>query len=88
MPRKIVLLDDPYRWSKLWYRLSLALRRRVRHRIFSAIERGDDAEALRLATGRFFVPSVGEFGEKPHVGAISAGRSGFGGAYKSRGGLC
>ena len=70
-----VLLDDPYRGSKLWRRISIALRRSLRSRIFSAIERADDAEALRVATLSVLLKSVGEFGQSPLVAAISAERT-------------
>lgn len=69
-----VVLNDPYRGSKIWHRFSIALRRRFRGRIFNAIERGDDAKALRFATPRALLNSVGEFGQSPLVAAISAGR--------------
>ncbi|MDR7307940.1 ankyrin repeat domain-containing protein [Rhodoferax saidenbachensis] len=68
-----VILVDPYRFSKWWHDFRLQFRRRFRARIFSAIEQGDDAAALRLATPGTLQKSVGEFGQSPLVAAISAG---------------
>lgn len=82
-----VILDDPYRGSKLWYRISIALRRSLRGRIFEAIERGDDAKALQLATPRNLLKSVGEFGQSPLVAAIAAGRSNLALEFVSRDGF-
>lgn len=82
-----VVLDDPYRWSKLWHRISTALRRRLRGSIFTAIERGDDAMALQLASSRRLLKSVGEFGQSPLVAAIAAGRSELALEFISRGGV-
>lgn len=82
-----VMLDDPYRGSKLWYRISIALRRGLRGRIFAAIERGDDTEALQLASPRSLLKSVGEFGQSPLVAAIAAGRSNLALEFISRGGF-
>lgn len=69
-----VILKYPYRWSELWQRALLGFRRRTRHRIFPAIERGDDAEALRLATKRILQISRDEFSQSPLAAAIAAGR--------------
>jgi ankyrin repeat protein len=68
-----VILDDPYRGSKFWHRFSIAMRRSLRGQIFAAIERGDDAKALQLASPRN-LKSVGEFGQSPLVAALAAGR--------------
>lgn len=82
-----VILDDPYRGSKLWHRISIAMRRSFRGRIFAAIERGDDAEALRLATPRSLLSSVGEFRQSPLVAAIAAERQSLALEFISRGGF-
>lgn len=82
-----VILDDPYRGSKLWYRISVALRRRVRGRIFTAIERGDEAKALQLATPSSLLKSVGELGQSPLVAAIAVGRTNLALEFISRGGF-
>lgn len=81
-----LVLVDPYPWSKFWHRISNALRHTLRGRIFDAIEGGDDAEALRLATPRALLRSVGEFGQSPLVAAISAKRSELALAFISLGG--
>ena len=85
MTRKIVLRDR-YRWAKLWNQLTRSLRRRVRGRIFQAIESGDDDEVLRLATPRTLRKAVGEFGQSPLVAAIQSGRSDLAVALIARGG--
>ncbi len=85
MARKIVL-RDPYRWSKLWDQITTGLRRKVRGRIFQAIESGDDDEVLRLATPRTLRKAVGEFGQSPLVAAIQSGRSNLAVALVARGG--
>ncbi len=82
-----VILDDPYRGSKLWGRVSIALRRSLRGRIFAAIERGDDTEALQLATSTNLLKSVGEFGQSPLVTAIAAGRNNLALEFIARGGF-
>jgi ankyrin repeat protein len=82
-----VILDDPYQGSKLWYGFSIALRRCVRGRIFTAIERGDDSIALQLATPKTLLKSVGEYGQSPLVAAIAAGRNGLALEFISRGGF-
>lgn len=81
-----VILNDPYRAAKFWSRIFIALRRRLRSRIFAAIERGDDTMALRLATPGNLIKAVGEFGESPLVAAIAAGRSNLALQFISRGG--
>lgn len=82
-----VILDDPYRRSKLWYRFYTAWRRCVRGRIFACIERGDDAKALQLATPRTLLKSVGQHGQSPLVAAIAAGRESLALEFISRGGF-
>lgn len=81
-----VILVDPYRWSKFLYRVSNAWRRSLRGRIFSAIEKGDDVEALRLASPRALLRSFGEFGQSPLVASIAAKQSKLALAFISRGG--
>lgn len=81
-----VILIDPYRWSKFWFRVSNAWRRCLRGRIFSAIEKGDDVEALRLASPRALLRSFGEFGQSPLVASIAAKQSKLALAFISRGG--
>ena len=81
-----IKLDDPYRGSKLWSQVSIAVRRRLRGCIFAAIEGGDDAKALHVATPSVLLKSVGEFGQSPLVAAISAGRSNLALEFISRGG--
>jgi len=82
-----IILKDHYRWSKLWHQALLNFRRRIRHRIFSAIERGDDAKALRLATKRILLRSRGEFSQSPLVAAIAAGRVDLARDFILRGGV-
>jgi hypothetical protein len=82
-----VILNDPYYWSKLWYRISIALRRSLRSRIFAAIERGEDSKALQLAVPTTLLKSTGEFGQSPLVAAIAAGRDNLALEFISRGGF-
>jgi ankyrin repeat protein len=69
-----VFLKDPYFWGKLRYRIKERWGRLTQHKVFAAIERGDDAEALRLATPRVLSHCRGVWGETPLVAAIAASR--------------
>lgn len=70
----LVLLSDPYRWGKFLYRLREWLGRIFRHKIFTAIERGADEEALHLGSQRVLLGARDEWGRSPLVAAITKDR--------------
>lgn len=83
----LILLKDPYRSSKLLYRIGERFRRGIRHRIFSSIERGNDDEALHFASARVLIRSRNEWGLSPLVAAINADRSQLVSELIHRGGM-
>jgi uncharacterized protein len=83
---KIVLLDEPFKWSNRLEAVRLFVRRRLRSRIFDAIERNDEQLALRLATPRRLRRSRGEWDHSPLAAAISKKRSGLACEFIRRGG--
>lgn len=82
-----ILLQDPYRWGKLAYRIRERLGRAFRHKIFSAIERGADDEAIHLATRSVLARSRDEWGASPLVAAINAARPTLVREFIRRGGV-
>ena len=69
-----VRLSDPYRWGKGLYRLRERFGRIFRHKIFTAIERGADEEALHLGSQRVLLRARDEWGWSPLVAAITKNR--------------
>jgi len=82
-----VTLKDPYRWSKLKYQIREKFGRYTRHRIFSAIELGDDDKAVSLATQRVLLRARNEWGSSPLVAAIVAQRPRLVHEYIQSGGM-
>jgi hypothetical protein len=82
-----VLLKDPYRWGKIRYRLRERFGRIFRHKIFTAIERGADEEALRLGSRRVLMRARDEWGGSPLVAAINKRRPMLVREFIRRGGM-
>ena len=82
-----VLLKDPYRWGKILYRVREYFGRVARHKIFTAIERGADKEALDLGSERVLLRARDEWGRSPLVVAIANNRPVLVHEFIHRGGM-